>query len=137
MNSRLFYKYPSRKNPIGNRETVKTATTEKMRLIQGRYYVPNNSAIVITGDVKPDDVFRMVEELFGDWARTDDPFVKFPLVEHPPIQGSDGVILTSQVTNIIIDIGWQGPSIGKDDASTYAADVFSYILRQPDSRFQR
>ena len=34
-------------------------------------------------------------------------------------------------------MGWQGPSIGKDDAATYAADVFSFILRQPDSRFQR
>ena len=39
--------------------------------------------------------------------------------------------------NVIIEIGWHGPSIGKDDKSTYAADVFSYILGQPDSRFQR
>ena len=39
--------------------------------------------------------------------------------------------------NVIIELGWQGPSIGKDDASTYAADVFSFILRQPNSRFQR
>ena len=51
MNNRLFYKYPSRKDPGGNRQTVRAATTEKMRLIQGRYYVPNNSAIVVTGDV--------------------------------------------------------------------------------------
>ena len=51
MNNRLFYKYPSRKDPGGNRQTVSTATTEKMRLIQGRYYVPNNSAMVVTGDV--------------------------------------------------------------------------------------
>jgi zinc protease len=137
MNDRLFHKYFSRKNPIGNRQTVKTATTDQMRLIQHRYYVPNNSAIVITGDVKPEDVFRLVEQLFGDWERTDDPFVKFPLVEHPPITASEGVILNSQVANIVFDIGWQGPSIGKDDASTYAADVFSYILQQPDSRFQR
>ncbi|HSU25600.1 MAG TPA: insulinase family protein, partial [Pyrinomonadaceae bacterium] len=28
-------------------------------------------------------------------------------------------------------------SIGKDDKSTYAADVFSYILSQPDSKLQR
>ncbi|HBE82595.1 MAG TPA: hypothetical protein DDW24_07420, partial [Blastocatellia bacterium] len=39
--------------------------------------------------------------------------------------------------NVFIQIGWHGPSIGKDDASTYAADVFSYILQQPDHRFQR
>jgi zinc protease len=39
--------------------------------------------------------------------------------------------------NVFIEIGWHGPSIGKDDAATYAADVFSYIITQPDSRFQR
>jgi len=41
------------------------------------------------------------------------------------------------VENVMIQIGWHGPSIGKDDASTYAADVFSYIVQQPGSRFQR
>jgi zinc protease len=41
------------------------------------------------------------------------------------------------VQNIVASLGWQGPSMGKDDAATYAADVFSFILRQPDSRFQR
>src|SRR5438552_18341304 len=49
MTDRLFYKYPSRKNPLGDRKTVATSTTTMMRLIQGRYYVPNNSALVITG----------------------------------------------------------------------------------------
>jgi zinc protease len=38
---------------------------------------------------------------------------------------------------VLIQVGWHGPSIGKDDKATYAADVFSYILTQPDSRFQR
>jgi zinc protease len=138
MNNRLFYKYPSRKNPGGNRQTVGAATTDMMRLIQGRYYVPNNSAIVVTGDVRPDEVFALVQSLFGDWPKREkDPFVEFPLVEHPPLVKSEGVIIKQPVQNVIFEIGWQGPSIGKDDASTYAADVFSFILRQPNSRFQR
>ena len=138
MNARLFYKYPSRKNPGGGRQTVRSATTEMMKLIQGRYYVPNNSAIVVTGDVSPQAVFMLVQELFGDWPRREkDPFVEFPLVEHPPLPKSDGAIIKQPVQNIIIEIGWQGPSIGKDNPATYAADVFSFILRQPNSRFQR
>jgi zinc protease len=138
MNNRLFYKYPSRKNPGGDKETVRSATTAMMRLIQGRYYVPNNSAIVVTGDVSPQSVFLMVQELFGDWPRREkDPFVEFPLVEHPPLPKSEGAIIKQPVQNIIIEIGWQGPSIGKDNPATYAADVFSFILRQPNSRFQR
>jgi zinc protease len=138
MNDRLFYKYPSRKRPSGFKETVRAATTDQMRLIQSRYYVPNNAAIVVTGDVNPTAVYALVEQLFGDWERrAKDPFVEFPLVEHPPLPKSSGELLVQPVQNVVVQIGWQGPSIGKDDAATYAADVFSFILRQPNSRFQR
>lgn len=138
MNDRLFYKFPSRKRPSGDRETVRTATTEKMRLIQSRYYVPNNAALVVTGDVDPQAVYALVEQLFGDWPRrAKDPFVEFPLVEHPPLAKSEAQILLRPIQNVVIQLGWHGPSIGKDDAATYAADVFSFILRQPNSRFQR
>ena len=137
MINRLFFKYPSRKNPLGNRETVKSATTDMMRLIQSRYYVPNNSALIVTGDAKPEEVYKLAQDFFGDWAKTDDPFFKYPLVEHPPLPKSTGIVIKQPVTNIILDLGWHGPSIGKDNAATYAADVFSFILRQPNSRFQR
>jgi predicted Zn-dependent peptidase len=32
-----------------------------MKTIQQRYYVPNNSALIVTGDVKADDVFALVD----------------------------------------------------------------------------
>jgi zinc protease len=136
--NRMYSKYTSRKNPLGNRQTVSTATTAMMRLIQSRYYVPNNSALVVTGDVNPEEIFKMAQDLYGDWPRREkDPFVEFPLVEHPPLTQSEGAVITQPVQNLIINIGWHGPSIGKDNPSTYAADVFSFILTQPNSRFQR
>nr|MBA2339045.1 insulinase family protein [Pyrinomonadaceae bacterium] len=137
MNDRLFYKYPSRKNPGGNRETVSKATTDTMRLIQSRYYIPNNAALIVTGDASPDAAFRLATDLFGDWKQSEDPFVKFPPAEHPPLPKSEGAIIRQPVQNVVIQLGWHGPSIGKDNAATYAADVFSFILQQPDSRFQR
>jgi zinc protease len=100
----------------------------------------------VTGDVKPNEVFSIVEQVMGDWERrATDPFKEFPLVEHPPLPKSEAVIIEKQTgeesqsagQNVLIQIGWHGPSIGKDDKATYAADVFSYILGQPDSRFQR
>jgi zinc protease len=143
INDKLFFKYPSRKNPLGTRASVLAATTEKMRLIQSRYYVPNNAALVVTGDVDPENVFALAEKFFGGWERREvDPFKEFPMVEHPPIPKSEGTIVEKAIDsngqeNVFIQIGWHGPSIGKDDAATYSADVFSYILSQPDSRFQR
>lgn len=147
MKQKLFFKYPTRKDPKGTRESVGSSTIEKMRTIQSRYYVPNNSALIVTGDAKPDEVFRLAEQILGNWERRPvDPFKEFPLVEHPPLPKSEAVIIEKsgdaseggeQGHNVFIEIGWHGPSIGKDDAATYAADVFSYIISQPNSRFQR
>ena len=135
---KLFYKYPSRKSRGGTRETVAAATIEQMRLIQSRYYIPNNSALIVTGDADPETVFKLAESNFGGWKRGEDPFVKFPIVDHPPLEKSEGGILNKEdVKNVFAIIGWHGPSVGKDNASTYAADVFSYIVQQPDSRLQR
>ncbi|HEY8559714.1 MAG TPA: pitrilysin family protein [Pyrinomonadaceae bacterium] len=135
---KLFYKYPSRKSRGGTRETVGAATIEQMRMIQSRYYVPNNSALIVTGDADPESVFKLAETLFGKWKRGEDPFVKFPIVDHPPLPKSEGVIINNEnVQNVNVIIGWHGPSVGKDNASTYAADVFSYIVQQPGSRLQR
>ncbi|MGI9054478.1 MAG: M16 family metallopeptidase [Pyrinomonadaceae bacterium] len=140
LNEKLFYKYPTRKQPLGTRETVTSASVEKMKLIQSRYYVPNNTALVVTGDVEPQKVFEMSEKIFGSWAKRDPaPFTdkETALVEHPPLEKSAGYFVAQPVQNVLLQIGWHGPSIGKDDAATYAADVFSYIISQPNSRFQR
>lgn len=147
MKQKLFSKYPTRKDPQGTRESVGTSTLEKMRTIQSRYYVPNNAALIVTGDAKPEDVFKLAEQIMGSWEkRAKDPFVEFPLVEHPPLTKNEAVIIerpsdtmgdASGGQNVFVSVGWHGPSIGKDDAATYAADVFSYIITQPNSRFQR
>src|SRR5437870_3327656 len=54
---RLWWKYPSRKDPLGARATVLGAMADKMRAIQKLYYVPNNAVLVVVGDVQADDLF--------------------------------------------------------------------------------
>ncbi|MGD9589071.1 MAG: M16 family metallopeptidase [Pyrinomonadaceae bacterium] len=147
LKQKMFSKYPTRKDPQGTRESIRTSTIEKMQTIKSRYYVPNNSALVVTGDANPEEVFRLAQQIFGSWERRpQDPFKEFPMVEHPPLDKSEGVIVEKNIEgsssaageqNLFAMVGWHGPSIGKDDAATYAADVFSYIITQPDSRFQR
>jgi zinc protease len=41
------------------------------------------------------------------------------------------------VNTVGVEIQWQGPGAHTDVPATYAADVFSDVLRQPGSRFQR
>ena len=82
---KLWYKYYSRKNPLGERDVIATCTPEKMRTIQNKFYVPNNTALVVAGDVTAAEIFKMAEELYGDWPAGENPFVKNPLVPHPAL----------------------------------------------------
>jgi zinc protease len=134
---KLWYKYPSRKRPGGDPETVAKATPEMMRVIQKKFYIPNNSALVIAGDVTAQEGFKLAEEIFGDWPRGEDPFVKNPIPRHPPLTKDEAIIVNQPVNAATIQISYHGPSTDLDAPATYAADVFLFILRQPDSRFAR
>ena len=135
---RVFWKYPSRKDPLGNRDTVLHASVEQMKTIQQRYYVPNNSALLVTGDVRAEEVFAQAEQLYAGWARAADPFVEHPLVQHPPIPASSVVLVLQPVRAVAGEFVWEGPStVGKDVELTYAADLLSLAIRESSSRFQR
>jgi len=134
----VWWKFPSTKDPLGNRKTVLAATSEKMRTIQSRYYVPNNSALVITGDVKAKDVFARTDTLFTDWAKGADPFKKFPLAKHPGIKKSVVVAVEQPVQSFTGHVVWHGPStVGKGVALTYAADLLAVALGETSSKFQK
>lgn len=137
VDQKLWYKYYSRKNPLGERDVIATATPEKMHTIQQKFYVPNNSALIVAGDVNAAEIFKMAEELYGDWPRGEDPFIKNPLVTHPPLTKDEAVIVTQPVQAATIFIAYHGPSTDTDAPATYAADVFSFVLRQPDSKFAK
>lgn len=127
----------SRKNIIGERTVLQTVTPDKMREIQHRYYVPNNSALIVTGDVEAQRVFALAEQVFGDWAKGEDPFAKNPIPPIPPLARSSAVIIEEPVNAVTIQIQWQGPSVRRDAEATYVADVFSDALNQSVSILQR
>ena len=134
---RLWGAQWSRKNTIGDRAVIRSTTPPKMREIQYRYYVPNNSALVITGDVEPERAFRLAKEIFGSWARGDDPFNRWPVPPMPPLTADAGVIVEQPVSAITVLIQWLGPRVRSDPAATYAADVFSDVLNSPGSTMQK
>lgn len=127
----------SRKNPLGERDVILRTTPEQMRFIQQRYYIPNNSAIVVTGDVVPERVFAIARSVFGDWKRGSDPFAENPIPLVPPLEHNVGVITEQPVGSVVVMLKWQGPSAVRDPEATYAADVFSDVLNQQGSRFQK
>jgi zinc protease len=127
----------SRKNPLGERAVILKTTPEQMRTIQRKYYVPNNTALIVAGDVTPDSVFAEARRLFSDWPRAANPFITDPIPPVPSLVGNKGVIVEQPVNTVVVMLQWHGPGAHTDVPATYAADVFSDVLNQPGSRFQR
>lgn len=126
----------SRKNTIGNRDTILATSQAKMKEIQEKFYVPNNTALILAGDVTPAEGFRKAVEIFGDWPRGADPFAT-PAPNPPPLTASAAAVVEKPVNSVSLLYEWQGPSVGADPKSTYAADVLSQVLNNPASPFQK
>ena len=126
-----------RKDPLGERDVILSTTPDQMRTIQHKYYVPNNLALIVAGDIVPDSVFAAAERLFGSWPKAADPFVTDPIPAIPPLKKNVGVVVEEAVNSTLVMVQWQGPGAHADVPATYAADVFSDVLNQPGSRFQK
>ncbi|MEO8160899.1 MAG: pitrilysin family protein [Arenimonas sp.] len=138
VDQRVWWQYPTRKDPLGKRSTVLGATPAMMRTIKDRYYVPNNSVLVVTGDVKAAEVFAQAESLYKDWPRAADPFVEFPLITHPPVPYTSVVLVQQPVQAPFVTFTWHGPStVGANVELTYAADLLSFVLQKPSSKYQQ
>jgi len=139
MNHSMWGDLYSRKNVIGDHNIINTATPEKMNAIKDKYYWPNNSMLIVAGDVDHNEVFAKAKQLFGDWKASGfDPFQKWPVPEFKPLTKTDYLITESPIAQIpMFMMGWQGPDTRNDRAATYAADVFSYILGQNSSKWQK
>ena len=76
----------NRKEPLGVRPAINAATREKMLMIQKKYYIPNNSLLIIAGDVNTNEIKKLVPKYFSDWKEGPDPFIKDPAPVIPPLR---------------------------------------------------
>jgi zinc protease len=139
MNHAMWGDLYSRKNPIGDHHIIQTATPEKMQAIKDKYYWPNNSMLIIAGDVDHNEVFAKVKAIFSDWKPSGfDPFQKWSIPEFKPIAKTNYFVISSKIARVpMFYLGWMGPNTRHDREATYVADVFSGILSQNSSKFQK
>ncbi len=78
MNSGLFQKHPyGTQTTIGKGEHLKNPSMKKIHAYFDTYYVPNNIAICLSGDMDPDETIAMIDRYFGSWPSKPVPEFKF------------------------------------------------------------
>ena len=134
----LYWKYPWRRDVSGSEKSIRAATVASLRALKDRFYVPNNAALFVGGDVTVEAVLAATRKHFGDWRRGADPWAA-PAPAHPGLaQDVRLVYADSQMYEgfAYVEIAFRGPDVLADPASTWAADTWGKFLEDPNGRFK-
>lgn len=129
MGHRLWGADWPRKDALGTEASIDTISDARLKQVYDRYYVPGNSAVVVTGDVRAAVVFADIAKRFGGWKAGADPHAKWP--EPPPHDLSAPatfVVSAPHQRLVTLQIAWQGPSVRGAPAAANAADVFAAMM---------
>jgi zinc protease len=133
LDSAYWMPYVSRKQPLGQRQVILTATVDKMRMIQNLFYIPNNAALVVSGDVNAEEVFALARKYLSGWKAGTPPFPSYSPPAFPPLK-PEVVIREANIPYVDMRLFMRGPSVGRDDAASYAATLLATMVNQPTSR---
>ena len=68
----LFPHHPyGTQTTIGTQQHLKNPSLRNVMQYYREWYVPNNVAICMSGDLDPDETVRIIEKYFGDWQPSD------------------------------------------------------------------
>ncbi len=127
----------SRKDVGGDSGSLKGISLERLQQTYAHYYVPNNAALMVTGDVSSADVFSAARQEFGPWSQAPDPFGERPVPPVAELTASAVTLMAQPVLHALITVQFRGPSIAQDTLATYAADALCDVLNERGSPFQR
>ena len=126
----IFGKHPYRWSPIGDMNELAAAEAKELQEFWNTYYVPNNAALVVVGDVKHDDVLAMAKTYFGWIPKYPEPprvTVKEPAQTAPKkiaIREKNGPVP-------IVAIGYRTVPLGHEDE--LALQMLGHILGSGES----
>jgi len=130
---------PNRHPVIGWMNDLKNMTYLDARDWYDSWYTPKNAVLVIVGDVAPNEVFALAENIYGKIPPKEMKLRKLKL--EPSQQGKRYFELNAPAENSIVMLGWKMPKIenGKiDDLEPFAIDVLTGILDgNQNARFTR
>ncbi|MCM2303326.1 MAG: insulinase family protein [Elusimicrobia bacterium] len=88
LKSRMYKKHPyGQQTTLGSIEHLKNPSLVKMYAFYDRWYVPNNMAIIMSGDFDRQKTLELVKAHFGSW--TPRPLPELPKWEMPRPKGTE------------------------------------------------
>ncbi len=140
VNDTMFNEEPWATSPGGTADVVQNATIAQLKEIQKDYYIPNNAALFVGGDVNPDEVYALVKKIYGSWKKGKNPWTKNnKRYTKTPFEKTQFYVMPkSDISPAIaaVTLVYRGPDAEYEREDTYAADLLSNAAERPDSYFK-
>ncbi len=108
---------------IGTIDHLKNPSIKKIKQYYSNYYVPNNMAICLSGDIDPDNTIRMIDQYFGFYQAKDvTPYD--PPAEAPMTKVVEKEILGPEAESVML--GYRFPGLAEED--TRVMELIDMIL---------
>jgi predicted Zn-dependent peptidase len=124
IDSLLFPNHPyGTQTVIGTQDHLKNPSLKAIRKQKDTYYVPNNVAICLSGDLNPDETIRIIEKYFGDW-KPNKNLPTFTVKPEAPITAPKEKHILGNEAEFIL-MGWRTPGTSSTDSeiASIAASV--------------
>lgn len=120
----LFPTHPNgQQTTLGKAEHLKNPSMKAIHKYFEEYYVPNNYAIVLVGDLEFDETIKLVDEYFGKFEYRELP-ARTPVNEEPITEIRKRTVKNPTIPRI--QIAWRTDSYGTQE--NIMADVVANIL---------
>jgi len=117
MSKKLFPNHPyGTQTTIGTQEHLKNPSIVNIEGYFSRYYVPNNVAICLAGDLDPDKTIALLDKYFGSWKKSDS--LQLPTFAPCPdlTTHTDTTVIGLEAENVMI--GWKMAGAASQQADT-------------------
>ncbi len=120
----LFPNHPyGQQTTLGEAEHLKNPSMKNIREFYGKYYVPNNMALVMSGDFDPDAAIKVIDKYFSKLKPSDVPVLKFD-PEQPITSPKEFEVVGLEAENI--SIAYRFPGANSNEA--VMVDMISIML---------
>jgi len=133
MRDHAFQAHPYKHTTMGFLKDIENMPNELeySRRFFDRWYRPEHTAVIVAGDVRPEEVFPLVEKYWGAWKRGSfkaeipaEPAPKAPVVAHVP---------WPTATLPWVTVGFHGPAFSDTAKEMASMDLLTALVFGPTS----
>ena len=132
---RAYKVHPYRWLPIGSVQYIDEATINEFRDFYDTFYVPENAALVIAGDIDIEETKDLINKYFADIPRGENEILRPDVIE-PPLNGEIRDTVYDNIQLPLVLHAYRIPANGTEDY--YALDMLTTLLSSgQSSRLQK